>query len=200
MAIKNWNVVDNSYANRKNENRRNAKNEVRAITDLSWIAIAVCIAWTKTQGRQFESTLERKREAELQKQKDEQDRKKQAEIERQLEKQRQIEQQKDEERRKLFEQREVNDFPKSRSKKSMDQEITSYLSIRRVWVISMRKKTHSSRALFCVMHEQREVHLGRLIEASTILCLCIHQSTMRNVLTTPFFFRTGDQMSSCVHF
>ena len=48
METANWNVVDNSYANRKNGSRRSAKNEVRAMTDPSWIAIAVRIDWTKT--------------------------------------------------------------------------------------------------------------------------------------------------------
>lgn len=56
----------------------------------------------------FESSLEHKRDMEIQRQKEELERKKQMEIDRQLEKQRQIEQQKEEERKKLYEQREVN--------------------------------------------------------------------------------------------
>ena len=98
---------------------------------------------------------ERKRELELQKQKDDQERKKQMDFERQLERQRQIEHQKEEERRKLFEQREVNTlFPSHELEASPMHRSGDHVLIFHRTSLShiYAKETHL--ISFCVMHER----------------------------------------------
>jgi hypothetical protein len=101
MAIKNWNDVNRRCANKTNVNVENEMNEVDIdLKEIERDNERLCSI----------DILERKRESDFQKQKDEVERRKQLEIERQFERQRQIEQQKEDERRKICEQREVNHY------------------------------------------------------------------------------------------